>query len=331
MTTRLSGGLPTLLLPLVLAAPGAAQQVHSLTTTFAAGNGQSGNMFDIKALTDVHVVTLDCHFNAGTPQIEVYTIPGGYSGFEALPSSWTLVGSGSTTSAGSGLPTPLPFSFDVLIPAGTTMGFYVTGTGSPGIAYTNGTGVVYSNADIELYEGLGVVYPFGGTYSPRTWNGTVYYTSDVGQAYCFGDGTAAPCPCINSGGSEEGCANSTGVGAKLISSGSTSVLADDLLYVASGLVPGQPALLFAGSNQLGGGQGTSFGDVLRCTGGGVMRLSTQLANATGDATFPTGLAATLGAAAGDVRNFQVWYSDPVGSSCGSGFNLSHGVSVTYAP
>jgi hypothetical protein len=288
-------------------------------------------MFDVKALTDVHVVTLDCHFNAGTPTIEVYTIPGGYSGFEASPGSWTLVGSGSTTSAGSGLPTPLPFGLDVLIPAGTTMGFYVTGTGSPGVAYTNGTGVVYSNSDIELYEGIGVVYPFGNTYSPRTWNGTVYYTSDVGQAYCFGDGTAAPCPCLNTGGSEEGCANSSGVGAKLTASGTTSALADDLLYVASGLVPNEPALLFAGHNQLGGGQGLSFGDGLRCAGGSIIRISTQVASATGDATFPTGLAASLGAVAGDVRNFQVWYGDSTGSACGAGFNLSHGVSVTYAP
>ena len=331
MTTRLPRRLCSILLPLALAAPGAAQQVHSLTTTFASGNGQSGNMFDITALTDIHVITLDCHFDAGTPLIEVYTIPGGYSGFEALPSSWTLVGSGTTTSAGSGLPTPLPFSFDVMIPAGTTMGFYVTGTGSPGINYTNGSGQTYFNTDLQLYEGLGVAYPFGNTYSPRTWNGTVYYTSDVGQAYCYGDGSAAPCPCINSGGPEEGCANSTGVGAKLDASGSTSVVADDLLYAASGLVPGQPALLFAGSNQLGGGQGLSFGDGLRCTGGSVVRLSTQVANSTGDATFPTGLATLLGAVPGDVRNFHVWYSDPSGSSCGSGFNLSQGVSVTYAP
>jgi hypothetical protein len=38
-----------------------------------------------------------------------------------------------------------------------------------------------------------------------------------------------------------------------------------------------------------------------------------------------------GWASGDLRRFQTWYRDPTGSPCGAGFNLSHGVEVTFTP
>ena len=38
-----------------------------------------------------------------------------------------------------------------------------------------------------------------------------------------------------------------------------------------------------------------------------------------------------GWSSGDTRYFQVWYRDPIGGPCGSGFNLTSGVEATFAP
>lgn len=153
----------------------------------------------------------------------------------------------------------------------------------------------------------------------------------VGTPYCMGDGSATACPCGNAGGAGEGCANSSGAGAMLGGSGSASVGADDLAMDAAQLLPGQPALLFAGVNQVNGGAGSIFGDGLRCAGGSVVRLGVRVPDSNGAAAWSGGLGALGGWSAGDTRNFQVWYRDPSSSPCGSAFNLSHGVGVTFVP
>jgi hypothetical protein len=89
-------------------------------------------------------------------------------------------------------------------------------------------------------------------------------------------------------------------------------------------------LLFSGSTALNGSLGVTFGDGLRCAGGAVVRHGVQAADALGAASWPTGLAAAAGWSVGDTRFFQAWYRDPQASPCGSGFNLSNGVSVTFS-
>ena len=150
-----------------------------------------------------------------------------------------------------------------------------------------------------------------------------------GTLFCSGDGTGSSCPCANPGVAGTGCANSSGGGALLLSSGSSSTLADDLGFAASGLLPNQPALLFAGLNAVNGGAGTLFGDGLRCAGGNVVRLGVRVPDANGDAAWGPGLGAAGGWGAGDVRRFQAWYRDPQGSPCGTAFNLSNGVEVSF--
>ncbi|MCB9915004.1 MAG: hypothetical protein H6828_07630 [Planctomycetes bacterium] len=319
-------------LPLLLFAPAAlaqTPQVHSLTTTYTSNNGLDGNMFDVKALAPITIVALDGHFNSGSVTIEVYTVPGTYVGHEFDPSAWTLRGSATTTSNGVGVPTPIPLALDVQLQAGEIVGFYVTCTGTPGVKYTNGTGVVYANADLELYEGRGMDYPFTGGYVPRAWNGTVYYTTEVGERFCFGDGSAGFCPCANPGGQEQGCANASGLGARLEGTGSVSVSADDLGFTASGLVPGQPAILFAGTQMVNAGQGQLLGDGLRCAGTSVVRLGIAVPDAGGVAVWSGGLCGQGGVNAGETRYFQVWYGDGPGSPCGAGHNLTPGVKVIF--
>jgi hypothetical protein len=77
--------------------------------------------------------------------------------------------------------------------------------------------------------------------------------------------------------------------------------------------------------------GLSFGDGLRCAGGSVKRLGVRVPDAAGTAHWGPGLAALGQWGPGDVRFFQGWYRDPVGSSCGTNFNLSNGVEVSFWP
>jgi len=152
----------------------------------------------------------------------------------------------------------------------------------------------------------------------------------IPNIYCSGDdaGTTA-CPCGNPGNSGEGCANGSGLGGKLRSSGSGSVSNGDLVLSGSQLIPGQPGLYFQGNNAINGGDGTHFGDGLRCAGGGVIRLQVRFADGTGASQTDINISALGGVAAGDTKRYQLWYRDPVTSPCGSLFNLSNGVEITF--
>lgn len=150
----------------------------SITTTFAAGNSQSGNMFDVVALKSVEIQGVSVHMTSGTATIEVYYRPGSYVGFENSSAGWTLAGTAANVvAAGSGQPTPVPLNLSIPIPAGQTYALYITRT-SGSLSYTNGTtvGSVYtSNQDIQVREGLGKGYPFGANNSPRVFNGILHY------------------------------------------------------------------------------------------------------------------------------------------------------------
>ncbi|MED6335809.1 MAG: lectin-like protein [Planctomycetota bacterium] len=211
-------------------------------------------------------------------------------------------------------------------------------TGEP-MVYTNwlagepnNTGCCGSEDFMELLQ--------GGSFG-TTWNDVhplehsrgyvVEYDATAAGAYCFGDGSGSVCPCGNPGGTGEGCSNSTGAGATILATGSSSVSADDLGFMAAQLLPFQPALLFSGDNAVNNGDGVVFGDGLRCAGGAVKRLGVRNGDASGDASWGPGLAILGGWQPGDTKRFQTWYRDPGGSPCGSGFNLSHGLEVAFMP
>jgi hypothetical protein len=160
------------------------------------------------------------------------------------------------------------------------------------------------------------------------WLNDLYEVNPAIVSYCDCTGTAV---CGNNGGAGEGCANSAGHGAKISGLGSVSVAADSLQVQATGLLPNQPALLFQGTTSLNGGNGVAFGDGLRCAGGQVVRLGVGFPDTFGDAIWGPNLGSTGNWNAGDVIRFQVWYRDPAGGPCASGFNLSNGLEVTFTP
>jgi hypothetical protein len=155
-----------------------ASQARSLSTTFDGGNENDGSMFDVTASSNVILRRLDAHFLAGALEVEVYHRTGSYHGFEDDAGAWTLLGRVPLTGLGAGLPTPIPLALDLSLEAGETCAFYVTNTDAasqPNIVYTAGSGVVYSNPDLCVFEGLGLAYPFGDAFEPRAWNGTIHY------------------------------------------------------------------------------------------------------------------------------------------------------------
>ena len=166
-------------------------------------------------------------------------------------------------------------------------------------------------------------------YDGSNWGIADLGTGGTSGSYCFGDGSGVACPCGNVGASDAGCANSAGAGATLSRNGDASVSSSTLVLESVGLVSGQPGLYFQGNNAINAGSGNTFGDGLRCAGGSVIRLQVRAASGAGASSTTINIATKGGATVGDVRRYQLWYRDPSISPCGSGYNLTNGVEVTW--
>lgn len=155
--------------------------------------------------------------------------------------------------------------------------------------------------------------------------------------YCPG----VACPCGNDAISAiAGCANSTGDGALLASSGTLSVATDDLVLTMSQVPPDQFGLIYFGA---GSELCAQWGDGLRGVQPGppaaFMRFDVQNSGAAGAISAGPGLvaqaAATYGAMGqilgGSTWFFQGYYRDAAGGSpCGQRFNLSNALGVTFS-
>ena len=150
----------------------------SLLTTFAAGNGQNGNMFDLVVKNTVTITGFTIN-NSTAGAVEVYYKSGSYVGSENSAANWTNLTPTPITIATTAGPTYFDLPASITLASGQTHAFYVTmSTGS--MSYTNGgtIGNVYaSNSDLDFLEGIGKSYPFGSTFSPRIWNGIIHYGS----------------------------------------------------------------------------------------------------------------------------------------------------------
>jgi FG-GAP repeat protein len=150
-------------------------------------------------------------------------------------------------------------------------------------------------------------------------------TEPVGLALCLGDGSGVPCPCDNDGNSGEGCANSTGSGARLIASGEAIVGADSLQLVVLGARPERAGIFIQGNVELG----VPFRDGLLCVSEETFRLEVIGLDENGAGSSSVEISDRGECFAGDTRVYQFWYRDPVTSPCGSGSNLSGAVQVQW--
>lgn len=163
---------------------------------------------------------------------------------------------------------------------------------------------------------------------PGVWLLRADCSGAVGVPYCSGDGTGAACPCVNSGASGHGCANSVNPsGARLEAFGSAVVGADTAFLAGSGM-PNSSALYFQGTSQVA----VPFGDGLRCVGGSVVRLGTR-SNSNGASSVPSAgdppLSVRGGISAGSTRHYQVWYRNAAAFCTASTFSLSNGVTIAW--
>jgi len=159
------------------------------------------------------------------------------------------------------------------------------------------------------------------------------------RAFCFGDGTGAPCPCGNSGAAGRGCQNSASTGgAVLTAAGAVSVAGDTLIFTSTGELPTALSIFLQGRAEI---SPTIYGDGVRCVGDTLKRLYVKTA-AGGIARAPEGpdpSVSSRSAAAGDAfpagasRYYQTYYRDANAAFCpqppGNTWNVSNGIAVVW--
>jgi hypothetical protein len=174
----ISSNVPRIFNGAVHSCPQMEVQCDTINTTYAAGNGQDGAMFDVTAVQGIKLDRLYTSVD-GEGWIKVYYKSGSYVGSGTLPSAWTLLDSAYVSPLAAMSPTLINIPLNITVAAGQTAALYVTGNGSgASVDYTDGIaeGAVFrSDSYIQIKEGRGVEYPFSTSYSPRIFNGTIDY------------------------------------------------------------------------------------------------------------------------------------------------------------
>lgn len=174
----ITSGVPRVFNGSVHFCPEISTSCDTINTTYAAGNGQSGAMFDITATQDIILKKLYAGVD-GEGWMKIYYRDSSYAGNQNNASAWTFLDSAYVSPRAAQIPTLINIALDIPVSAGDTIALYVTGNNTGiEVDYTNGTtegNVFVSDANIQIREGRGVQYPFGQTYTPRVFNGTIDY------------------------------------------------------------------------------------------------------------------------------------------------------------
>ena len=150
---------------------------------------------------------------------------------------------------------------------------------------------------------------------------------EPGTRVCFGDGTAAlPCPCGNFGGTEEGCANSTGLGGQLTALGSTSAASSAISFTGTKMPASRIAMLISGPPASGGSG--FIGDGLSCVSA-ISYHGATLTSVSGTANWGSSTLSGANFTPGQTVMFQLIYRDPVGGICGTQYNTSAAYEVLF--
>jgi hypothetical protein len=158
-----------------------------------------------------------------------------------------------------------------------------------------------------------------------------------GVPLCFGDSSAAACPCSNAGGPARGCQNSAGTGgATLFATGTADP--DTVVLHSFGELPNSLSIFLQGNASI---PPVAYGDGLRCAGGTLRRLYTKAASG-GEAIAPAPGDPSITVRSAQVgvpippdgrRYYQVYYRDANPGFCaapqGSTFNISSAVRIAW--
>jgi hypothetical protein len=163
----------------------ASAKADSLTTLFASNNnGSAGGAvyFDATVSSNpLSITSFDINTSSISPfsNMQVWILAGMSSqGNETNQALWTQVATGSGTGAGTNVPTHVTLSNSFALNGSTLYGIALVADPSFMHFYTNGTGSNqnYSDANLALFLGSATNVPFTApVFSPRVWNGTVFY------------------------------------------------------------------------------------------------------------------------------------------------------------
>ena len=114
--------------------------------------------------------------------------------------------------------------------------------------------------------------------------------------------------------------------------------ADSIVLEAFDMPANTTALFFQGTQQHNNGQGSTFGDGLRCASGSVLRLGTRVAAPSGYIALGNGVAGDAAVSisgaipiSGATRMYQAWYRNAASFCTPASFNLTNGIAVQWQP
>ncbi|MEZ6017895.1 MAG: hypothetical protein R3F49_22515 [Planctomycetota bacterium] len=165
-------------------------------------------------------------------------------------------------------------------------------------------------------------------------NGVPDECESAGEAFCDCD-TAAEAACGNISVTGRGCVNNTGVGARLIGTGTSSVATDALKLTASSMTPNTFGVVFMGMTA--GSAVPPFSNGRVCVGGST-RIKIAPTGPTGSFDYGPGILADISllplppvVTPGSTWGFQVWYRDIGGPCIGGVSNFTNAWRVLYTP
>jgi PKD repeat protein len=173
---------------------------NTVTTATATGGA---NFFDVTVTNPGGIVVRSMHVNSSVPAtspvtINVHLTPVSYVGNHTVPGLWRQVATATATSRGTGQRTFVQFPGGFYLPPGS-YGMAVEQVGASPVYSNAGGNQTFANADLSLTAGLTMeapVFTTGTVFTPRIWNGAIYYTTctavaDAGYSF-FGAGCAGP-------------------------------------------------------------------------------------------------------------------------------------------
>jgi len=172
-------------LVLVLACAMPALGIAGTLSTTTSNNGTGGVFMNLIAgPVPLDITGFDSYFGGtGAANVEVWTRPGSYVGFDASNVGWTLSEVVAATGAATATVAPIPLATPISIGAGQTVAVLLHGTTSGRALRYTGTAASppvtnWSNADLALFSDVARTgnVPFGGTrFTPRCFAGNVHY------------------------------------------------------------------------------------------------------------------------------------------------------------
>jgi hypothetical protein len=179
--------LKRLIIALVMFAIPFASQGQILNANPTSNNGTGGIFMEFTPTSqDLLITQFETMFGAaaGTAfQVQIWTRPGTYQGFEASNVGWTLHETVGGTSAGTTVLAPVVLGSAIPLTATQMTAVYMHSiTVGNGIRYF-GTGTTsntdFNNADLSLHTAhsrTGAVAFGGSLFTPRALTGNVHYT-----------------------------------------------------------------------------------------------------------------------------------------------------------